>query len=197
MSNGGYNQAFTFGGTNMSSSFNMGGSAFGEDELLESLNNTQDYGAVPNGNHGVNIHQGPMNGMYSNTPDGAPIQSPFVGNFDYNQFRPMNSIPQHMSPHQNSPYMSSGKRPSMQAQHRKSSAENRHPMTPRTHAMAGLHIGTPDVGSMQQNGCAIRAPNSSNRHRKTMSGQFDGTPGSLHSIDSPLSSPSYMTHHNG
>lgn len=196
--NGNFNQNYSFGGQNMSGSFHMGGGGtFNDDELLESLNSPQDFsGMQQNGAQSMGMNQGHMNGMYSNTPDGAPIQSPFTAGFDYSQFRPLGSIPQHMSPHQGAAYMN--KRPSMQAQHRKSSAEQRNPMTPRTAAMASLHIGTPDSGSLQQNGQAIRAPNSSNRNQKTMSGQFDGTPSSMHSLlESPLSSPSNMTHRAG
>ena len=144
---------------------------------------------------GMNIN-GQVNGIYSQTPDGAPIKSPFIGGFDYGQFgRHMSSIPQHMSPHQGASFMQ--KRPSVQAQHRKSSADTRNPMTPRTSAMAGLHIGTPESGSLQ-NGRPIRVPSSANRHQKTVSGQFDSTPNSLQSfLDSPLASPNNYAHHAG
>lgn len=198
MGSGNFNQNYGFGGQNMSNSFHMGGSgAYADDELLDSLNSPQDFsGMQQNGGHNMNTNQGHMNGLYSNTPDGAPIQSPFTAGFDYSQFRPLGSIPQHMSPHQGGSYMN--KRPSMQAQHRKSSVEQRNPMTPRTAAMASLHIGTPESGGLQQNGRAIRQPNSASRHQKSMSGQFDGTPSSAHSfLESPLSSPSNVTHHAG
>lgn len=179
----------------MAGSYHLGGGGggFADDELLESLGSPQDFSGMPvTSNHGMNINT-QVNGVYSHTPDGAPIQSPFVGGFDYSQFRPMNSVPQHMSPHQGSSFLA--KRPSMQAQHRKSSAEGRHPMTPRTAAMANLHIGTPESGNLA-NGRAIRAPNTSARHSKTISGQFDSTSNSLHSfLDSPLSSPSNLAPH--
>lgn len=198
MGGGNFNQNYNFGGQNMTGSFHMGGGgAFADDELLESIGSPQDFSGVhQSGNQGMGVNQGQVNSIYSHTPDGAPIQSPFVGGFDYSQFRPLNSIPQHMSPHQGSSYMN--KRPSMQTQGRKSSADQRNPMTPRTSAMAGLHIGTPESGAMQQNGRAIRAPSTGNRHQKTMSGQFDGTPSSMHSfLDSPLSSPANISHHAG
>lgn len=197
---------YGFGSQNMSSSFNVGNSGFGEDELLESL-------SFPNGQSGIDdfgMQQHPgsrqgsgaanmsaqnqMSNMYSNTPDGHPIQSPFLGNFDFNQFRPVNSLPQHVSPRQNAQMMH--KRPSLQTAHRKSS-DARSPMTPRSAAMAGLHLGTPDPISLQ-NGRAIRTPSIQNRHQKTLSGQYDSTPGSLQSyLDSPLSSPSNAMHHAG
>lgn len=197
MGGGNFNQQFNFGGQNMSSSFMGGSAAFGEDELLESLS-PQDFGKMPhNGSHGMSIDHGQMNNIYSSTPDGAPIQSPFTTGFDYSQFRPMNSIPQHMSPHQGMSYMN--KRPSMPAQ-RKSSTEKRgsYAMTPRTSAMANLHIGTPESAGLQQNGRPIRAPSSGSRHQKTLSGHFDSTPGSVHSyLDSPLASPSNLSHPPG
>ena len=198
MGNGNFSPNYSFGAQNMSGSFHMGGAGtFNDDEILESLANPPDFSGIQqHGGQNMNINQGQINGMYSNTPDGAPIQSPFTGGFDYSQFRPLGSIPHHMSPHQGAAYMN--KRPSMQPQHRKSSAEQRNPMTPRTAAMASLHIGTPESGSLQQNGRAIRPPNSGSRHQKTMSGQFDGTPSSMHSfLESPLSSPSNVTHHAG
>jgi Helix-loop-helix DNA-binding domain len=134
-----------------------------------------------------------MQNMYSSTPDGPPIQSPFLGNFDYNQFKPFNSIPQHMSPHQGSLHH---KRPSIQAMNRKSS-DQRSPMTPKTAAMAGLQIGTPESGSYP-NGRPIRTPSLQNRHAKTLSGHYDSTPGSIQSfLESPVPSPGHPAHHTG
>lgn len=197
-----------FGGGNMSASFSMGNSGYDDNELLESLdfgNNGQgmldDFSTMTQQNN--NNHRGsaaiPMNqsnqlsNMYSSTPDGPPIQSPFLGTFDYNQFRPMGSLPQHMSPLQGSHF---AKRPSLQSANRKSS-EQKTPLTPRSAAMAGLHIGTPESGSLA-NGRPIRAPSVQNRHSKTLSGHYDSTPGSLHSyLDSPLSSPGTGLHHAG
>ncbi|KAK5455227.1 hypothetical protein LTS15_005947 [Exophiala xenobiotica] len=200
---------YNFGG-NMSSSFNMGNSGYDDSELLDSLdfaNNDQgmlnDYTtlnqqSVSNNNRssaGIPMsQQNQMSNIYSSTPDGPPIQSPFLGTFDYNQFRPMGSLPQHMSPLQSGQF---GKRPSLHSANRKSSSDQRSPLTPRTSAMAALHIGTPESANIA-NGRPIRAPNLQNRHAKTLSGQYDSTPGSLHSyLDSPLSSPSAGMHHAG
>lgn len=196
-----YGMNYNFGATNMAGSFSMGNSGYDDNELLESLDfgNPQgmleDFsGMPPQNNNNRNSGAIPMNQqVYSSTPDGPPIQSPFLGNFDYNQFRPMNSIPQHMSPMSASQF---AKRPSMQAAHRKSS-DQRSPLTPRTAAMAGLQIGTPESANAV-NGRPIRAPSVQNRHSKTLSGQYDSTPGSLHSyLDSPLSSPGGAMHHAG
>ncbi|EXJ86233.1 hypothetical protein A1O1_06603 [Capronia coronata CBS 617.96] len=197
-----------FAGGNMSASFSMGNSGYDDNELLESLdfgNNgaglLDDFSTMPQqqtnsirGSGAIPMAQGSqLSNMYSSTPDGPPIQSPFLGTFDYTQFRPMGSIPQHMSPLQGSQF---GKRPSVQSANRKSS-EQRTPVTPHSSAMAGLHIGTPESGSLA-NGRPIRAPNLQSRHSKTLSGQYDSTPGSLHSyLDSPLSSPGAGLHHAG
>ena len=207
MLSGSYNMPYYSGShQNMSSSFNLGNAGFGEDELLESLDFNasavvlDDFSNPPQANQHLNSagismsHQNRMSNMYSSTPDGPPIQSPFLGNFDYSQFnRPLNSIPQHMSPHKGSQYMS--KRPSMHGVRK--SSDQRSPMTPKTAALSGLHIGTPESGSLQQ-GRPIRTPSIQNRPQKTLSGQYDSTPGSIHSyLDSPLSSPGQQSHHMG
>jgi hypothetical protein len=192
---------YNYGGNNVSSGFNVGNSGFGEDELLASLDFGSNQGQAmfgddfssmnPQGNNNkgaVQVNaQNHIPNVYSNTPDGFPIQSPFLGTINYsNQFGPMGSV-QHMSPRQGSQY----KRPSMHSTHRKSS-DQRSPLTPRTAGMAGLQIGTPEPGHLP-NGRPIRAP-----HSKSMSGQYDSTPGSLHSyLDSPLSSPGNGIQHAG
>ena len=202
MSNNNFGMQYGFGAQNMSSSFNMGGGAgYDDSEIADSLGhdqNADDFfnmqqqprhpGSMPMSNPGQ------MSNNYSSTPDGPPIQSPYLGQVDYNHFRHLNSLPHHMSPLQN-PHMT-GKRPSIQ-QHRKSS-DQRSPMTPRTAAMSALHIGTPESGSFA-NGRPIRTPSMQSRHQKTLSGQYDSTPGSYGSnyLDSPLSSPGNAMHHAG
>ena len=212
MQNGGYNLQNAFGSQqNLSSSFGGGGgSGFNDDELLSSLTNDgghsggmDDFSFNMQQNNSSNFghpsgiamsQAGQMQNMYSSTPDGPPIQSPFLGTFDYNQFKPFNSIPQHMSPHQGSHLHH--KRPSIQAMNRKSS-DQRSPMTPKTAAMANLQIGTPESASYQ-NGRPIRTPSLQNRHAKTLSGHYDSTPGSMHSfLESPISSPGHPSHHTG
>ncbi|KPI36420.1 uncharacterized protein AB675_2924 [Cyphellophora attinorum] len=191
------------GYNNMSNSYsNMGTSAaFDDSELMEGLgdpNQMDDYNAMSSMNQqqARTKHSMPINAsqVYSSTPDGAPIQSPYLGQPDYNHFRNLSSIPQHLSPLQGPGFMS-GSRPGMSA-HRKSS-DQRSPMTPRTAAMANLQIGTPESGSLA-NGRPIRSESVQNRHMKTMSGQYDSTPGSLNSyLDSPLSSPGKGQLHAG
>src|SRR2546421_2206673 len=94
MQNGNFNgmMPYSFGSQNLSSSFNLGNSGFGDDELLEGLDLTgqqgqmNDFTAHPHqqNNHrypnqrqhsGMSMsHQGQMANVYSSTPDGPPIQ---------------------------------------------------------------------------------------------------------------------------
>ena len=196
MQNASYgSMSFNYGGNNMSSGYNMANSGYVEDDILESLNFASNDGPIF-GDDDFSMNQPAMSNKrsaagqvnqhnqipnaYAHTPDGYPIQSPFLGTINYNsQFGSVGSLPQHMSPRQGSQY----KRPSSHATHRKSS-DQRSPLTPRTAGIAGLQIGTPESTNLA-NGRPIRAP-----HSKSMSGQYDSTPGSLHSyLDSPLSSP--------
>ncbi|KAA6406376.1 MAG: hypothetical protein FRX48_09841 [Lasallia pustulata] len=234
MQNGAFPQ-FNFGSQqNMSSSFNLGNSGIGDDELLDleltdtSRNQNQfqnqhgfgghdaaqdngnlqsffpdhpQAGSIPGNNHTQMQH------VYSNTPDGTPIQSPFVHGFNYAQFGQMQppQLSQHTSPrmrpssgnvragsYENS-YMSARPRPSV-GNARKAS-DSRSPMTPKTPALSGLHLGTPESGSFPSQ--PIHTNNSSqHRHQKSLSNQWDSTPGSLHSyIDSPISSPGQPVNH--
>ena len=201
------NAPYSFGSQqNMSSSFNLGNSGIADDELLDSL----DFGGQQNNQQGGNAFNeqyqasgvsmkssSQMNNMYSNTPEGGPIQSPFVNNnFNYEQFRP--NFAQHMSPRLNGNQyegnFANAKRPSLQAVDRRSS-EQRSPMTPKTPAIGALHLGTPESGSFPTQ---LRGTSLQNRHQKSLSNQWDSTPGSLHSfVDSPISSPGHPSHHAG
>lgn len=202
MSNGNFsNVQYGFGSQHMSSSFNnMGTSGFDDSELMDSLdpNQMDDFSQMQTMSHQSRTkHSIPINShaqVFSSTPDGPPIQSPYLGQPDYSHFRTLNSLPQHLSPLQTPQYMA-GQRPSISG-HRKSS-DQRSPMTPRTATLQGLHIGTPESGSLA-NGRPIRNESTQNRHMKTMSGQYDSNPGSFGSWqDSPLSSPGKSLQHPG
>lgn len=196
---------------NMSSSFNFGNSGIDTDELLDleinghngihradSMNFLQDQ---THSSAGISMsHPGQMSQMYSNTPEGAPMHSPFMHNsFNYDQFRPMNQQGQQSAPHMQSAgshfeqnYLNGKTRPSLQAVDR--SADGRSPMTPKTPALGALTLGTPESGSFPTQ--PIRT-GLQHRHQKTLSNQWDGTPGSAHSyVESPISSPSHP-HHAG
>lgn len=189
---------------NMSSSFNFGNSGIDTDELLDleisgpngmqrdNVNFMQEQSSAP----GISMsHPGQMQHMYSNTPDGAPVQSPFVhGNFNYDHFRGM-PAQQNANSSFDQNYLSAKTRPSVQAIERTSS-DARSPMTPKTPALGGLTLGTPESGSFPTQ--PIRTSGLAHRHQKTLSNQWDGTPGSAHSyVESPISSPGHPSHHTG
>lgn len=92
-------------------------------------------------------HQHINNNMYSSTPEGAPIQSPFISNFNYGQFRPVeNSQQQPFS----LPTSSAGFRNGMTAAQQHMNAmerkisESRSPATPNTPGLGALHLGEPE-----------------------------------------------------
>ncbi|KAL1958603.1 hypothetical protein VTO42DRAFT_4200 [Malbranchea cinnamomea] len=183
---------------NLSSSFNFGNSAIETSELLDldfsgqnGMSRENSMGMIPEQRQPAGIsmsHQGQMSHIYSETPDGAPIQSPFLrGSFNYDQFRP---VPQQHTPHASSPHMNNI--PFHRAGFPNSS-DARSPMTPKTPALGGLNIGTPESGSFPSQPIRV----GSLQHHKSLSVQWDGTPGSAQSfIESPISSPG-QPHHLG
>ncbi|KAL1964264.1 hypothetical protein VTN77DRAFT_7084 [Rasamsonia byssochlamydoides] len=196
---------------NLSASFNLGNSGIGTDELLDldlngqnGMQRSDGMGFLQDQRQNTVLsmsHQSQMTQMYSHTPDGAPIQSPFLnGSFNYDQFQPMNpqsqSVPSHLqNSHFDQSFLNAKARPSLQALDR-SSSDIRTPMTPKTPALGGLTLGTPESGSFPSQ--PIRAANLQHRHQKTLSNQWDGTPGSAHSfVESPISSPGHHSHHAG
>ncbi|KAJ5113676.1 hypothetical protein N7456_002210 [Penicillium angulare] len=191
---------------NMSSSFNFGNSGIDTDELLDleisapnggvQRNNDMNYMQDQSAGGIAMSHQSQMSHLYSNTPDNAPMASPFVQNsFNYEQYR-MNQQNPHMQ-HASSfdqNYMGSKNRPGMQNMERNPS-DTRSPMTPKTPALGSLNLGTPESGSFP--GQPIRTGGLQHRHQKTLSNQWDGTPTSAQSyVDSPISSPP-QHHHAG
>lgn len=236
--NGGYGSSYpnTFNnqGSNFNASFSKGVSAIEDDELLDGLpvdnndfrshqsgmvGNGQDYGAMGdffptaniyaghNGNSGLSIDPNHING-YSNTPDGDPIQSPFVHNFNQAQFRHMqtqgNFGSLHSSSYTGSPIPGSDmhngsvdasglarqQRPKLNASlGRKSSA--RSPLTPKT--MGG--IASLNIGSAENSNFASQ-PIRTHRHQKSLSGQWDQPSGSLASFPGSDFSPVQGVHPN-
>lgn len=212
MSNGNYGQYGSSSQQNMSNSFSFAHSGINDDELLDlDLNDTSHQHNYQSGQPGFGTqgsgqnyfpHQGQptaintsshsqVNQMYSNTPDGAPIQSPFThDNFNYAQFAQMQ--PQQMRPnplhmqngHNTRPgsYMAS----SMDRQH----SDSRSPMTPKTPGLNTLNLGTPESGSLPSQ--PIHANLNGRAHHNRLSSQFD-TPGSYG--ESPISSPSHPVSH--
>ncbi|KAL4905811.1 hypothetical protein BDW74DRAFT_12996 [Aspergillus multicolor] len=206
LTNGGFMGGFGFGSQqNMSSSFNFGNSGIDTDELLDLEIHGQNgiqQNYIPEHPSSAGIamsHQSHMSQMYSNTPDGAPMHSPFMqSSFNYDQFRGVNQG-QLNSSHIQSPgshleqnYLNSKARPNISAMDR-ASMDARSPMTPKTPALGGLALGTPESGSFPTQ--PIRT-GLQHRHQKTLSNQWDGTPGSAQSYaESPISSPGHPSHH--
>ncbi|KAH8693266.1 putative HLH transcription factor [Talaromyces proteolyticus] len=195
----------------LSAGYNMGNSGIDTDELLDLDLNGQNGIQRSDGmgfiqdqrqNQGLSMsHQSQMTQMYSHTPDGAPMHSPFLqGSFNnFDQFQPMNQHSQSTPSHLNAPshfdqnFMNGKTRPSLQTMDR-SSSDVRTPMTPKTPAIGALNLGTPESGSFPSQ--PIRAGNLQHRHQKTLSNQWDGTPGSAQSfIESPVASPNQQSHH--
>jgi hypothetical protein len=235
---GGYGSSFqnnfTPQASNPNSSFSKGISTFADDELLDSLGtindshsnqagmqNGQDFGmefdfgqniySGHNGAAALSVDPNHING-FSNTPDGDPIQSPFVHNFNHAQFRHMQ--PQHnfgsslQSPasYNGSPHLGSDlhngssdgfakQRPRLsQVMQGRKSSNTRSPLTPKTPGISSLNIGSAEGSSFPTQ--PIRTTHS-HRHQKTLSGQWDQTPSSLTSFPgSDFSSPIQAVHPN-
>jgi len=207
----------TFGSSqNLSSSFIAGNALIGDDELLDLVNNdiggqnnmqqshqlqnnylqNQDYSSSLFSDMQNSYQQNSYsNHIFSNTPEGAPIQSPFMNSFNYGQWGPVQQQRSNLGPQRtHSSAMAIGSfdisrnRPSLSAAAERTSSDSRSPMTPRTPAIAGLRLGTPDPTSLA--GRPIRTNSSSRSHQKNVSAQWEGTPGSaLSYMETPLSSP--------
>lgn len=213
------------GGTN---GFSSGSALFGDDELLDGLTNPadqqagmqangQDFGGMNDmsmsgfapsvyATHGLPLDQ-QING-YSNTPDGDPIQSPFVHSFgQYRQIQHPQAFGSSLqspgsygaSPLGNAEYNNDGTDPNFlkararvaQAMQRKPS-NNANPLTPKTTPMASLNMSSSESYGAQP----IRTTNGSH-HEKSHSGQWVGTPKSLSSFPgSGFSSPMQQTMHS-
>lgn len=184
-----------FGQTNMASSYNVGNAGINDDELLDLDFTTQpqsnqqngwDFGqGVQNmlGQHQQMNHQN--TGLYSHTPDGAPMQSPFThNNFNYAQFRPMNEQQQFVGSH-SMPQQAGAFRPQLHMQRKISNSRspgNGTPMTPNMQAQQmGDDFNHPGMQAIQHQ-----------RQKSSMgnSGGWDSTP-DQHSWNdnSPMPSP--------
>ncbi|KAF2686611.1 hypothetical protein K458DRAFT_298197 [Lentithecium fluviatile CBS 122367] len=186
---GNLNMNGQFGG----SSYVPGGAGIADDELADSLGNFDQQSGFDNfhqdtffpGNTASHIPSNPanMNQIYSHTPDDVPIQSPFVhpNGFDFNQYQ---STPGRMGFPAGMP--GGAMRQRMPAPMSRNGSDNRSPMSPKTPVISGLHLGTPDSGNFASQPIMTNM----HRHKPSVSGQWDGTPGSNQSwIDSPTASP--------
>ncbi|KXX79096.1 Microphthalmia-associated transcription factor [Madurella mycetomatis] len=208
---------------NSGNAFSSGSALFGDDELLEGLNSPtepqagmqnhgQDFGTMndismsyPQGiygsHHGLPIDQHHVNG-FSSTPDGDPIQSPFVHNFgQYRQIQHPQSFGGSLqsplsyagSPLANSdlndnqdPNFLGTKARAARMTHavQRKPSGSRGPLTPKAVTMSGMSMPSePTFGSQP-----IRTTGA--HHEKSHSGQWIQTPGSLSSFPgSGFSSP--------
>ena len=116
--------------------------------------------------------------MYSSTPEGAPIQSPFINNFNYGQFRPTDASQQQQQQQQFSmPATSASYRNGMTAAQQHMNAmerkisESRSPATPNTPGLGALHLGEPEypVPGLQQQPRAVMG-----HHRQTSLNNWEG-----------------------
>lgn len=210
--NGNFNQFGMGGQQNVSNNFNMGNSGFHDDELLDFELNGDTQANFQQGHQGQNnlrnLHlqqgtQGQSNQMFSNTPDGAPIQSPFNHqNFNY-AFNQMSARQMsHMSQNPTSVQGQSLDTGSMNVARAKShhaamtdrqGSDSKSPMTPHTPGVSALQLNTPDSGSL---GSRTIQGNYHDERRLHNSGQWEANAGSLPSaVGSPLVSPAYQANH--
>ncbi|PNS16163.1 hypothetical protein CAC42_1926 [Sphaceloma murrayae] len=178
------------------SSFHMGNSGIADDELAElagSLDNNHMRGNQQgffNGSNGgsmpMPMGQQNMNSMYSSTPEGAPIQSPFVNHdgFNYGQFRPAQQQ-RNMNLSQSSGFASNV----MRAQHmhnmERKISESRSPASPHTPGINNLHIGDPEFSpAMRQQMISTSVP-----------ANWDGSAAQSWNDNSPYPSPASVGHH--
>lgn len=186
---------------NMSSSFIAGNSGVTDDDLMASLDladsgmpthmhnggmpqaqfpTPQSFSAGAQSSMQMPARQQPsFTQTYSHTPDGQPINSPFVNGFDFSQWQPRHSLNASMA----------GGRPGLGSEQRTSSL-SKSPMTP---GVGNLQIGTPDSGSFPSQPVPVNQ--SLAGHRKSNSQQWESSIGSGYSyIDSPLGSPNGHQH---
>lgn len=207
MGGGNYSSSYSnnFGNSNQgSNAFSNNSAVFNDDELLDSLGSPtdgpggmhggQDYNGMSNVNMGYNqiygthhgIDQSDMNG-YSNTPDGDPIQSPFVHSFNNSQFRQFNNA-QSLGTSLQSPISYSGSplagsdntengfmnakqgRARMAEAMQRKSSSGRSPMTAKA-AMHAVSLNTQDAS-----GFGAQNMRNQSLHEKSPSGQWLQSP---------------------
>lgn len=166
------NYGQSFPSQNMSSSFMMGNAGIADDELMDTLsmgfdgsnpNNNNNNGAFAQEQQTYNQqymasagsvpmsmaqqqHIGGNNMLYSSTPEGAPIQSPFItNNFNYAQFRnPMDPTQQQQQQQFNMSANPGGFRHPHMADMERKISQSRSPATPNTPGLGALHLGEPE-----------------------------------------------------
>ncbi len=203
---------------NPQNGFSSGSALFGDDELLDGLGSPtepqgnmpgqgQDFGGMGEMNmnygqamyNGVSMDQAHANG-YSSTPDGDPIQSPFVQNFS--QYRQMQH-PQSFGGSLQSPiygegngndnepnYLNPKSRQMLSQSMQRKASSTRSPLPPKAAGMPSMSMNSESGFGAQP----IRTAGA--HHEKSQSGQWIQTPPSLSSFPgSGFSSPPQMGLH--
>lgn len=207
---GSYGQSF--GSQNMSSSFVMGNAGIADDELAElagSLDSPHGHGGFqhnqqvfgdnsmnqqPNyyntGRMPITQQQQIPSSIYSHTPEGAPIQSPFVNGFNYNNFRPDNGHQQQaFNMSSSAGFANSVMRQQHMASMERKISESRSPASPNTPGINGLHIGEPQFPTP-----GLQRAMTNHRHSASMSHGWDSTPAQSWNDSSPFTSPANGPH---
>jgi hypothetical protein len=207
---GGFQNFSSAQSSNPNASFSKGIAVLDDDDLLESLgnfdhnpnqngmqgngqnfNNLDDFDFInqgmyqgQNGATGMPMDQhSQMTNVYSSTPDGDPIQSPFVHNFNHQQLRQIqhqqgfgNSLQSpnsfagsplatELHPGSAEGYMKPRVRPSLTQMQRKPS-NTRGPLTPKT---PGLNVGSLNLNGQDPTLYGTQPIRTANSHRKTPS----------------------------
>ncbi|KAI9790666.1 MAG: bHLH/Zip transcription factor [Piccolia ochrophora] len=246
MSNGNFISSFPSFGSQTNLNFNLTNAGIADDELLDLGNLDDNHGnhggfegesndvrAQSELHHDQSVHQpfsnqnqgGPfsmnnsaqVNSMYSHTPEGAPIQSPFIQqNFNYDHYRqmaqqqpqfanskgPSSYNPSHgpQGSHSGSVegiHMNARSRSKMHPAFERNGSHSKSPLTPKTPGIGinTLNLETSDPASFPSQPIHTLQPGQ-HRHQRNFSSQWDSNSGSLHSyVDSPLSSPGQPSHH--
>jgi hypothetical protein len=212
MQNGSFlsNEPFGYQG---SAGYGFGDAGIADDELLDMINLDGNQGPGYDESTGQNFdgqsfpNQDPtgfsqptaIKSIYSHTPDGNPLQSPYLSNFGQEQFRNMQQ--QHLAHSIGSPASfntPSAVRPGTSATRQSIERKGSHgttkaPMTPKTPALAGLSLGTPESTSLGSQPI-VNHHLGQHRHQKSLPNQWESHSGSLQSFaDSPLSSPGHAS----
>jgi len=143
----GNNMSQSFGQGGMSSSYNLGNAGIADDELLDlDIGQTGQSGGYDFGagmqNFLMNNQQSAS--LYSHTPDGAPMHSPFTGEFNYGHFRP--AVAQQQFGGRSLPQQTAF-RP--QLQHMKSEMSNPRSPAATSHLLAGDDFQHPGMQTIQ------------------------------------------------
>lgn len=213
--NSGFQNNMNNSNNNGSHAFSSGSALFGDDELLDGLGDgqsgiqgrRQEFGNMNEMNMGYpqgmynSSHQGMQSHVdgFSNTPEGDPIQSPFVHNFS--QYRQMHHpqsfgtslqspasyatspLANDMNNEGDSNYLNAKARARMSQAMQRKTSNTRSPLTAKTAAtaMANLSMDSQSYGAQPIRGA---------QQEKSQAGQWMQTPSSLTSLPgSGFSSP--------